>query len=46
MGIVNLWILLICIIFMRQSKFTGCLSVHPVPKHKHFIYSKSQRHKV
>ena len=28
MGVVNLWILLICIIFMSQSKLTRCLSVH------------------
>ena len=33
MGGVNSWILLICIIFMCQRKFTSLL-VHHLPKHK------------
>ena len=46
MGVVNSWILLISMIFMRQSKFTSCLSVHHLPKHKRLILSKSQMPRV
>ena len=42
MGVVNSWILFICIIFMQQIKFPRCLSVHHLAKHKRFISSKSQ----
>ena len=45
-GVVNSWILLISMIFMRQSKFTSCLSVHHLPKHKRLILSKSQMPRV
>ena len=38
-GVVNLWILLIYIKFMHQSKFTRCLSVNHLPKHKRFVSS-------